>query len=267
MKRISRKFLTLCGLFSILSQPAQAWNSQSHQSINAAALDVLEIEHFATSKINFVDHAAEVFRFASPGRLFRHYQVPLPEDLKRQRDVNMWFRATIEYRNQGFGGLKYGNMHLVFDDIVELAKRQSDPNAKMLLTLYASAMIAVAYQPTHTVSFFDHRTFSQGDRNGELYCLSKVRNETAGNCNLTLSGFWNSMTFPGLKADADEEKMAIQDIITDTADLAPHIYATRHGHRPVENYFRINYALGEAQQKKAAQQVSHYLRYIFESTL
>ncbi|AZL83464.1 hypothetical protein EIJ81_00930 (plasmid) [Aliivibrio salmonicida] len=200
----------------------------------------------------------------------KEYKVSFPESLGKLRTTAGWDNATIAYYRQGYGKKVGGLMDEVVPQLVYQAKIAQDINTKTFYAMYVSYLVIQAHQPLNTITLFDNSLFKNSDLSGWAFCLKNKNKDLPRRCEYSLHGFWSRLLEDIQISDLvkrtehpEWSMKLIKDIIEDSANQAPYVYALRPSSGISNVYFNGSKKLSLEQGQKAAAQVAFYLEYIF----
>ncbi|MUJ20495.1 hypothetical protein GNP66_10240 [Aliivibrio fischeri] len=233
------------------------------------------------TNVNFDDYTSE-FNIANSYNLpsitkkqtlssiSKEYKIEFPDSLGKFKTTTGWDNATIAYYRQGYGKKVGGVMDKVVPELLYQAKNAQDVNVKTFYAMFVSYLVIQAHQPLNTVTFFDSSLFKNSDLSGWAFCLKNKSKNYPRRCDYSLHGFWSRLledTKPiDLVARSNHPEWvmkSIKDIIEDSANQAPYVYALRPGTGISNVYYNNSKNLSLKQGQKAAAQVAFYLEYIF----
>lgn len=255
---------------SVLSVQANAWSIDSYQNIVNGALkgtpETLK-QSMTYDPVSVGQSTMWVKQGYDLRKAFESVGRELPPNLAKLVSIPDSDKGAIRWYRAGFapsGGKS--NLQYGIELFTEAAKGEQDPVLKILLTSFASFYVIQAHQPNNVVTFFDSSHFSRGDNYGYLYCVShQGKNKVTPICKQNLHDLWSTFGsgFP-IEIEGTAPRKTAEQIILETANLAPVVYATLHRKWPSQTYLATNRAHGQTQAHKAAEQLVGLWKYLYE---
>lgn len=263
---------TLVLSLSLLSTHVCAWSIDSYQNIVNGALngtpeDLKQRMSYDPMSVGqstmWVKQGYDLRKaFESVGRELHPTLAQLISIPDSDKGAIRWYRAGFA-PSGGKSNLQYG-----IELFTEAAKSENDPVLKILLTSFASFYVIQAHQPNNVVTFFDSSHFSRGDNYGYLYCVShQVKSKISPICKQNLHDLWSTFGSGfSIEINGQAQRKTAEQIILETANNAPTVYATLHRKWPSQAYLATNRALGQAQATRASEQLVGLWNYIYEGS-
>lgn len=236
--------------------------------LEASKPDASYAHNLGGKDIHFIDDRNLIFNNVGVIRsYYKQLNREMPDKLQKIiTDANSTYVTFPYYNGKGFGK-RVGNGYLIeaTEYLMELALSEPNKDIRALVGLYASFYIAKLYQPTNIVSLFDKRDYSNGDKNGNQYCVSRNgKLNNAGrllNCNMTLATLWNNALTPPLNGIivAKAAPFDINDVVAKTSNYARGMYTTQ----PFQGMSREYQIFVQQSLKAQAEKAGYALNYFW----